>query len=362
MLQSTTPVLLYTDGEPDDIFAICLLIFSNIKFSAIFVSESNPRTTVLKAIYIKHLIKLLGAGDTAVIPCFSSKVTYDFELNFTTIDAEEKLIEEYMSDETKFDNTAIELTKMYLTIFKDPIIICIAPVRLLVQLHQENNNIFKNTILYSYGSFNFRKINNKSNLLNMLKSFKQTYIFESYHALKSSNSLNPKTWPKTCQLFTNQKENNIIKELFYIMEMWNNNIIQKCANYLIDKEIPEELKLILQKKNFKLTQEEIKILNNIKLEDPKLNRSFKIIINIINSPKIQMVSADTCLILAILNKKIFDELFIKSTIDFDKDFNTTFIPDNSSNIFIAHSNNDSLINTFDENAANIFQTIFLSKL
>lgn len=365
------PILLLTDAEPDDLLALFLLISFKVKISAILVSESVPTTTALKTISIKRLLKLVNY-DCDVIPCFSSKKDYDLTLDSELTIEEQNLVSDYVADPIKYNNFVIELTKMFITMFKNPTIICIAPIRMLFAMYHENIKVFRNVTAYIYGSFNFREvlrdIDSDINLTCMLNSgFKNLYVFENHHVLGEQNSFNKNTCPKTYKMFEELKDDKVIKHISYIMFMWNKNIIKKCAEFLLHKHIPKELKPILQKiiDYHELTPKEIEILNNTILKDD-LNRAFKIIINIINSSSFQIVASDACLILSILNKEILNELYVNSLLSFDKNFITTSTINESSNVKFAIAKNlekrGELMNIFDEIMEDILQTRIQSKL
>ena len=60
-------------------------------------------------------------------------------------------------------------------------------------------SLVKNVILYTYGGFNFRQLllnGNERNFIELLNSFKQVNIYESFYATGEFNSINCDVFPK----------------------------------------------------------------------------------------------------------------------------------------------------------------------
>lgn len=77
--------------------------------------------------------------------------------------------------------------------FRQSVIVCSAPITDLISAYMNNNNIFQDTIMAIYGSYNIRSFLEKSGETNvvdkLLNSFAKTLYFESFYAIGPCNKV-----------------------------------------------------------------------------------------------------------------------------------------------------------------------------
>ena len=337
-----TSIWLEIDNETDDILALLLLQLLNFKFDHIVVGESDP---LLKA---KQLVEggyLFNSISPIIIGLPSEKQHPIDPVLLEKSKNEEKEINSNHYPAFKNKQEYRKCLLNYLISTPRPILVVLKPPRELFELIQDAANSSFNSfnssnfeqkdekqeeaicilhllktraILYFYGSFNLRVLKPEHHQFHQfMKSFHQVYLFESFHALGLSNSINQHTMPhffKTWNILRkiteevkglknlkedkkdNQKENkkektkhiNVLYPHFLIafsnldlwMKTWNEYILNQKSFWLDSSAKAVKLvKDLEENKNFQMVTADM-ILALFVETDPKKLEQFAPLVNI----------------------------------------------------------------------------------
>lgn len=259
-------LIVMTELEPDDVLAIILLLRNLRRKLPILIVVGEGRVNkvdMARCIVRDYEFKF----QIEIVQGFYSDKDYPLEA-----------LEIYETKINLSEPTAVETIITYLNIYKNPFILGIKPPRELLVI---DRNLLSHVTLAQYGSFNLRclfktyKDINISNWLNT--SFKEVFLYESFFATGLENSVSDK------QLF------EIIsfkyEELYKLIKVWNDHISTDCLDSIVDN--CTKLKTS--------EWDEKKILLN------KIDRSLKIVKNIVDANNKQMVLADFALVVLLLN-------------------------------------------------------------
>jgi hypothetical protein len=192
-------MLVLTDLEPDDIFAILLMYLRGFDIDTFFIGKRSL---------------------DVILPLYNQMI--DCLINDLIISNKPKLI-------TASDELADAIDK-------STQIMCLMPSRELIK----NKHLLATKTVYFYGGFNFRSIiesesANKKDLLDMLDSCSETYIYESYHATGNNNSINRSKYPEIYKSLGSY--DHYSKFLFNAIKDWNQPLLDKSLKSL--KELKE---------------------------------------------------------------------------------------------------------------------------
>ena len=224
-------IWLETDLEPDDIAAIYILNKRGFRFSHIVTGEGN---SVTKHMRIKKYHTLLSSNldnVDVVPPVFirgldSNKLFPRDGCEFETLYDDEK---EY----DMFDSKYVKELKNYVATCKEPIMIVLKPFRELLKYFSELADILPKVTLYVYGSFNFRTLSNEVAVSSLLRSFKNVYLYESFFATGTKNSIDKDTMPKFFEAFTKASQTSpYLQTLNRLMLNWNEHMLTSCSTNL----------------------------------------------------------------------------------------------------------------------------------
>jgi hypothetical protein len=216
--------IVYTDCETDDFVAILALIAlmkstpDELSIKAIIVGEGFEKQIATKYCLMKKLLDQNGFSSIPIL-C-ETPSNYDWYPSPTQFDQKLRLTEEVehvlASDEIKNLTTSPEKILQIITNDKINGIICMMTHQCLTDLMKAKPNVFNDLVLYSYGSFNFRRVNNKDALLNVINSFKEVHIVESFLTIGAQNQINEKKAPQLIKLL--KEISPLITE---VMKTWN---------------------------------------------------------------------------------------------------------------------------------------------
>lgn len=328
-------IWLETDLEPDDLFAIYLLAKKQYAPKYIVVGEGKSITKCARmSRYISLLQeeKLLPKDyNCTIIKGIDSKNIFpDDGKEFKDLNLDNDGID-YLSHDFY-----PALVKKYISESNNPIMVMLKPPRELVNCSEEIKSEISKVTSYWYGSFNFRSVWAHLHILeSLLKQFKSTYIYESYHATGSQNSMQPNNSPITWNNLRNSNS-SYIKMLLLVVSFWNNykttNCKEICGNILKKLGISIDFNEIAD-----LTTDQItKLLDekNADLSDrDKLHRNIKIYKSTSSYPNEQMVLADMGLAIMI-DKKLTEQYALPGNISFDKSGFTQFKEFAASNVYL----------------------------
>ena len=223
---------LETDLEPDDVLAIYTLPKRSVKW--VVVGEGNAS---IKAARLNRYHQLLEQSGHC---CFQSALRIikgedsDKQFpgdgqEFDDLDVESEARRATYSYRYKYD---MELWH-FIDQNDDPVMISLKPMRELVEWYKSApdvaGDLLSKVTWYVYGGFNFRCIDDKEALLQMMGRFKRVYIYESYHATAEQNSVNRINSPQLYTLLT-ESNNGFIDALSRITRLWNGHIVQELKN------------------------------------------------------------------------------------------------------------------------------------
>lgn len=307
----------FTDLEPDDIIAITLLENYNkaqknkYKFNYI-VGEGDSLT---KTFRMEKLLQILNENLKKydnIFQGFDSDKKYEsdgFELLetnnfFKKINIDHNLekdfyknLEWYSKFEldnknklfTSQDNLEYDSknkSKIYMDHYKTlhkeaDFNICLKPPRELIKLWKNIDIDLSNKTVAIYGSFNIRclmKKYSKDNIIDFLNSFKETYLYETYHMTDNNSFFSP--------LLTKEKMSGYILRNIYF---WNLSIYVDCLES-IQKRLP----------GFTQFDEiEVDCLELSETDKQYVSRNYKVLKNI-QKNYFQFVNADTGLVALLL--------------------------------------------------------------
>jgi hypothetical protein len=156
--------IVFTDAEPDDMVALAILK-TNRKIDLIVVSEGSmlqAKAARVQALYPDIPVECGWTSDKPFVESTVPTCTYAT----------------YDTADVTFDNC---------------LLIALSPMTGLVNLHPI---VYSQATLWAYGSFNFRSTMatlglDSAAMVSFLSSFKETYIYESFHVTGEQNNLNP---------------------------------------------------------------------------------------------------------------------------------------------------------------------------
>jgi hypothetical protein len=162
-----------------------------------------------------------------------------------------------------------------------PLIFSMAPMRDMLKAWKTSKNVFNNTTVVAYGSFNIRSIaSDKETELFINTAFKNIFIFEIANSLKEYGSWNAVKYPS----LTTQIHLTKYAWFFEIIKKWNVHMQEK----LVSKTI-----LYLGK-----TKSDLE--NAVKRGDPKVMNNLRVLNSIYEHPD-QGVFADPAAYMAFLH-------------------------------------------------------------
>jgi hypothetical protein len=236
---NNTVCWLETDLEPDDVQAMYILHQRGYKFHTIVVGEGDTKIKVQR---IHKYMQLLGQKDYTVIEGMASdkKFKYDgkeFEGSSNDDDVD------ILTDSLHYRDYYKPQLVTYIKEVENPVMICLKPLRELIEVQDQCKDLFQSIRLFLYGSFNFRCLYKRygvkqacQNIVNLLSCFKQVCIYESFLAIGPINSINYKTMPKLYAAIKAYADHNeylaVWKKL--LLEFWNEDLIESCKS-TIDK-------------------------------------------------------------------------------------------------------------------------------
>ncbi|QKF93517.1 hypothetical protein QKU48_gp0059 [Fadolivirus algeromassiliense] len=214
-----------TDLEPDDVLS--LAIFPNANYYVVGEGDAN-----IKYNRMIQYCKQLENNNTIIIQGFGSKKPFhDDGKEFDFIDKKE-CHEKYLDNFKIFAESP------------DPIMVCIKPLRELVDEYTINPELIKKLVsnieLYVYGGFNFRCLlrNYEKKLLELFDAFKKVCIYESFYVSGENNSVKkfnfPKLYHHLIQYSESSKYNLFYRTLLKLTYNWNihlkNEMIELLKN------------------------------------------------------------------------------------------------------------------------------------
>jgi len=238
-LSTKQPILLFTDGEPDDIVALGLLRDCNVRM--IIAGESDAP---MQAARIAKYAQMLNM-DTVIRPGFSSDRIFDaagqeFTPPLTKVD---------QCQDAVYGQDLVQLVERFTTFSKesdDPVVIILKPPHELVAAFEEYPDQMRAAMsrvtCYAYGSFNFRQTfvskhaeeepkwdpKTRADVLNdFLCSFKRTYIYETYFV--GERVAHPDNMP----LFYSALQasaHTFSQALSRLISLWNQHIIHELGH------------------------------------------------------------------------------------------------------------------------------------
>lgn len=220
-----------TDLEPDDVLA--LAIFPKADYYVVGEGEAK-----IKYQRMKGYLDMLNITDYILIKGNDGPKKYELDgKEFEHLPKIEHVETNYKKHFENFCNS------------ENPIMISIKPMRELAKLFSKNQNIKKllgNITFYAYGGFNFRTLlgTYKNVLKEILNSFKEVHIYESFYATGENNSFNKDTFPKLKEiLFTSNKP--FYKTFVKLIRNWNKCMLSSFdINVLKGASLERALKII----------------------------------------------------------------------------------------------------------------------
>jgi hypothetical protein len=253
--QEKETIFLATDLEPDDILAI-LTLYKKISQGSIEYVLVSEGKALKKVDRIFNFFKILKKYPIIIQGLDSEKSFKKEGEEFLKLKSKK---EEESSEFQSIIGSEPDFLKNFekFSQSENPIFICLKPLKELFQEFQKNKDFIKklvsNVKLYCYGGFNFRdtikvsktateeqKKQIHNDFIELLSSFKETYIYESYYATGSQNSVNKETMPELYK-YINEKTASCYNVLKRLILNWNENIKEGILAW-IDKVSDEERK------------------------------------------------------------------------------------------------------------------------
>lgn len=262
IIENYNSFLILTDLEPDDMLGLWLLS-SKIRSKKILflVGEGD---SLMKEKRMKVYAKQFGFVNSKVLRGYSSNKQFPYDgYDIMTKDERDNIMYE---EEKK--HTILETIGEYIK-ENAPFIISMKPPRELIEMYSAGFDFSKLT-LAGYMSFNLRclmKKWKKEQIAFFLKSFKECYYYETYHAIGSNNIITAK----------DLEWKFIPKVVKKVMALWNKYMIEDCQETI---------------KNLKGKTDE--------RSKAKIHRNEKCLKQILDNDSKQFVNADTGLVLSLL--------------------------------------------------------------
>lgn len=211
-----------TDLEPDDVLA--LKIFPKANYYV--VSEGNA---YIKYIRLKKYLQLLNYSNTIIIK--GDNHSKSFKLDGKEFD----ILEDDFHPNTNYLDNFIKFASS-----SNPIMISIKPIRELINEFKKNKDLIKsltsNITMYCYGGFNLRCIKEKDILLELINSFKEVYIYESFFATGQTNSINKDNFSELYQ-YLSKSQDEFDKTLMRLIYNWNLEMVESIKDSSLDRHI-----------------------------------------------------------------------------------------------------------------------------
>jgi len=196
MMEKTDSIGVFTDAEPDDMVALYILS-KTFKIGLIVVNEGTAlqaKAERVQKLYPDIPVECGWPSDKPFEECTVPTRTYDT----------------YDIDNVTLDNC---------------LVIMLSPMTGLVQ---QNPIVFSQATLWVYGSFNFRSTMTSLQIdtavmQSFLESFKQTYIYESYHVTGEHNNLNP-------DVCSSMPDIHLIPGMTTIMHAWDTSLLNRLRS------------------------------------------------------------------------------------------------------------------------------------
>lgn len=239
-----TQVMVFTDMEPDDmhgIYGACKMLPKCDRIYGFVVGEGNAPIKVRRMTRYCELLqkeKLLPLVQPKVILGLSSSKLF-------SRDGAEFNMQETKSDKEKQDVAAVmkqfkEDYMWFLNGTKNPVLWILKPPRELLALWVEAKSQgtvkdwFGNTTVVMYGSFNLRNIldrndaeGSRKRIYEFLASFKQVYLYESFHATGSKNSIDASNMPALFKTL-NESKSEYLAATSRLVRVWNECNLDNC--------------------------------------------------------------------------------------------------------------------------------------
>ena len=226
-----------TDLEPDDYLAINILKRKGYLLHTIVVGEGDVNKKLNRAFYYYgdtcNLIKGVASDklfpeDQFMCPEVVRDLDSDVGLEFVGKNWQSVELKQYGKD-------YYSSLKRYCSKY-GYIIVILKPPRELFGLFLENpdeiKELLKEITCYMYGSFNLRSLNAEpAKLQEFLQSFGELYIYESYHASGSENTLNPENYSNFDEMVKCLDPDGKFTEL---MKAWDAFNMEDCLMTCLD--------------------------------------------------------------------------------------------------------------------------------
>lgn len=249
-------IVIFTDVEPDD-FGTLILLFkmmkrnshsdskigshkcNTINIKTIVIGEGLEHQIKLKFCIVKKLLELYELNDKINLLCLTT-TNYDW---FPSLDKFKNIITETMFNNIDDKFQSIYGDQIVLDHLKDLVIcnqidafVCIMSHEILLKLVESNDVDLKNITLYSYGSFNFRRLNNnQSKLIDHFKLYKEVHITEAYLAFGGPNSINSNSYPDFFNKKLHPPDNDAYDLYKQFIIIWNELVNSDTHNTIIYK-------------------------------------------------------------------------------------------------------------------------------
>ena len=276
---SNTVFLISTDLETDDVAAIYLLSLCIPDNKIYFLVGEGDRD--IKYERMKMYIKMIGFSNAHVLYGLPSnkKFTFDGYDVFTP------------QTNIKLPKCNLSMEELYCEIFRalhqKPVIISLKPPRELITIYMRYPDFFKDLTIYGYMSFNLRCLMKdyiKANIIEFFESFKETYWYETYHAIGSDNIITGKDIDM----------NAMPQVISGIMKYWNKHQVEYSKGVCSKLEGKEDAR-----------------------SKSRYHRNQKAIGQVVDNDYLQFVNADTGLIFSMIDDSGASK-YIKRTVSFDE--------------------------------------------
>jgi len=235
-VQST--VWLETDLEPDDVLALYILVKRRLIPRVMVVGEGNAAMKVERAKRYVELLRKEGLipqdwNITIIMGQSSDKLFQDDgkELLHCEVKQPDKITDQpdYVKELSRFLSNSDQ---------QHPLFVVLKPPRELVQaLSTKNAASVDKCDLWIYGSFNLRCLLKDPNYNPQhiwLRQFRQTWLYESFHATGELNSVQDKVMPKLfTELRSLAKTSEYIATLFRLIGLWNKHILHEAQQDVV---------------------------------------------------------------------------------------------------------------------------------
>jgi hypothetical protein len=314
-----------TDLEPDDCMALYLLN----KMTKMYYVNVGEGDGTNKYYRMKKYLSLLNSDKTILFRGMSSNKLFEKDgMEFDNLS----------TDEIKYDGKKyVELFKNYVTSTDDPIIVFLKPPRELMENLNELMPYLPKVTAYFYGGFNFRCLMEKHDsetITEMLQMFKDTYVYESFHATGHNNSITKKD-KMVYDAINSIKNNPFIEKLLKVTSLWNNHLLndcfKTCKNIAEKYNMPVETIFKFAGEYEKSQKDNIRKYITDERQAEKFYRSYKTYMSIKGNEDFQFVMADMCAVVAFFNNK-FTKYLKEAEISFSNGY-TNFSPCYKSNIY-----------------------------